>query len=67
MNAYNHNNTQSCCHNKSGAESRKDPVCGMTVPEEDDSLRYDYKGTGYFFCSPHCLETFKKDPGKFSA
>jgi YHS domain-containing protein len=25
----------------------------------------DYKGRRYFFCCPHCISEFKKDPSKF--
>jgi Cu+-exporting ATPase len=40
-----------------------DPVCGMSVGA--DSSSWEYKGTTYHFCSPHCLDSFKKDPEKF--
>lgn len=40
-----------------------DPVCGMSVGA--DSLSWEYKGTTYHFCNPHCLDSFKKDPEKF--
>jgi P-type Cu+ transporter len=42
-----------------------DPVCGMEVDEESAAGKYDYKGTTYLFCNPHCLEVFKDDPENF--
>src|ERR1051325_2148624 len=42
-----------------------DPVCGMEVDEESAAGKYDYKGTTYLFCNPHCLEVFKENPEKF--
>ncbi len=42
-----------------------DPVCGMEVEEETAAGSYDYAGQPYFFCSVHCLETFKKEPAKY--
>jgi Cu+-exporting ATPase len=42
-----------------------DPVCGMEVDEESAAGKYDYKGTTYLFCNPHCLEVFKHDPENF--
>jgi P-type Cu+ transporter len=42
-----------------------DPVCGMMVDEESAAGKYDYKGTTYLFCNPHCLAVFKENPEKF--
>ena len=42
-----------------------DPVCGMQVDEASAAGKYDYKGTTYLFCNPHCLDVFKEDPEKF--
>jgi Cu+-exporting ATPase len=42
-----------------------DPVCGMTVNTETASFSFDYQGVTYFFCSEHCLEKFRKGPGKY--
>ncbi|MGH8014695.1 MAG: heavy metal translocating P-type ATPase [Candidatus Zixiibacteriota bacterium] len=42
----------------------KDPVCGMTV-SSDSPLKHIYKGTEYFFCSPSCLEKFRRNPEKY--
>jgi Cu+-exporting ATPase len=45
----------------------RDPVCGMEVDEQSAAGKHDYAGRVYFFCHPHCLETFKQDPAKFLA
>jgi Cu+-exporting ATPase len=44
--------------------TEKDPVCGMDVLA-DSPLRTDFGGKTYVFCSPRCLERFKKDPAAF--
>lgn len=41
-----------------------DPVCGMDV-DSSSPLRYQYGGRTYFFCSQHCLQRFRADPGRF--
>ena len=43
----------------------RDPVCGMTTDSPESYLNYDYEGETYYFCSEHCLEKFKADPGKY--
>src|SRR5690349_20368970 len=42
-----------------------DPVCGMTVDPNRAAGSYEYKGTTYYFCNPHCLHRFREDPEKF--
>ncbi len=42
----------------------KDPVCGMEVNLESP-LRTTYEGREYLFCSQHCLDKFKEDPGQY--
>lgn len=46
-------------------EASVDPVCGMTVNPESAAGSYDYKGQTYYFCSAHCLNKFRQDPGSF--
>lgn len=41
----------------------KDPVCGMTVKEED--LKSDHKGQTFFFCSEFCKNLFEEDQRKY--
>ena len=43
----------------------RDPICGMEVEEKTAAGSYSYAGKNYFFCSLHCLETFKKEPAKY--
>lgn len=42
-----------------------DPICGMSTKDPNAFLSYPFEGKKYFFCSEHCLETFKKNPRKF--
>jgi P-type Cu+ transporter len=42
-----------------------DPVCGMTVNKESCAGSFAHGGQTYYFCSTHCLERFRKDPGAF--
>jgi Cu+-exporting ATPase len=44
-----------------------DPVCGMNVDREHAAATYDYRGRTYYFCSQHCLSSFKADPAKYAA
>jgi len=43
----------------------KDPVCGMEVDRNTATHRADHNGNEYFFCSDHCLEKFRTDPGRY--
>src|SRR5690349_15667835 len=43
----------------------KDPVCGMTVDSEQTPYKIVYQKQQYFFCSQHCLESFKQKPNKY--
>jgi P-type Cu+ transporter len=47
------------------SEPEVDPVCGMTVNRQTAAGSFGYEGSKYFFCSPHCLEKFSKDPARF--
>ncbi|HHY12655.1 MAG TPA: YHS domain-containing protein [Firmicutes bacterium] len=40
----------------------RDPVCGMNVSDYDKSIRSDFKGQTYHFCSDRCRDAFEKDP-----
>lgn len=44
-----------------------DPVCGMSISAAEAAGTYDYQGKTYYFCAPGCLNSFKKDPGKYLA
>ncbi len=45
----------------------KDPVCGMQVEPAKAAGKLEHDGKSYFFCSKHCLETFRKEPARFVA
>jgi P-type Cu+ transporter len=45
--------------------TRLDPVCGMTIEEEDAVGTHRHDGVTYYFCHPSCLERFKADPNAF--
>ncbi|MBY5971201.1 heavy metal translocating P-type ATPase [Ferrimonas balearica] len=45
-----------------GAQTAKDPVCGMTVEVKDDTRAQSFDGEAYHFCSEGCEEKFKADP-----
>ena len=42
-----------------------DPVCGMTIEEEDAVGTHQHDGVTYYFCNPSCLERFAADPQPF--
>lgn len=42
-----------------------DPICGMRV-STSQSIKTEYKGKSYYFCSTHCQETFAKDADKYA-
>ena len=37
----------------------------MTVDPEKAAGKWDYQGTTYYFCNPHCREKFIADPDKY--
>ena len=39
-----------------------DPICGMTVDPATAAGSFAHGGKGYYFCSVHCLEKFRRDP-----
>jgi len=43
-----------------------DPVCGMSTDQEGKFIHHKHDGKSYYFCSEHCLTTFKTDPEKFT-
>lgn len=58
-----HDNTD---HHSAAAEGVADPVCGMTVDPARAAARHERDGRTYYFCSPHCLEEFRKEPQKYA-
>lgn len=43
----------------------RDPVCGMTVDEENAAATSEYKGKTYYFCAPGCKAAFDRNPEKY--
>ncbi len=67
MKSHDHETIKPCCQEKDALEKgdpifSKDPVCGMDVAGDDNSLHHEFKGTDYYFCSSHCLKAFRKNP-----
>jgi Cu+-exporting ATPase len=50
-----------------GPDMALDPVCGMTVDPAKAAGSYAHVGTTYYFCSQHCLKSFRADPAKYLA
>ena len=47
------------------ASSITDPICGMTVDPASAAGSATHEGHTYYFCSRHCLETFRAKPGQY--
>ncbi len=47
----------------------KDPVCGMTVNEQQaqqSNLTSQYKGQTFYFCNPGCKRDFEQNPERYA-
>lgn len=44
----------------------KDPVCGMTVDQENAAAAAVRAGTTYYFCSTSCRDKFEQAPEKYT-
>ena len=42
-----------------------DPVCGMVIDYESETIRIEYEGQFYHFCSEHCRRAFRNNPQEF--
>src|SRR5262249_5314369 len=42
-----------------------DPVCSMTVDPAHAHGPVEFEGRQYYFCSAHCLASFRADPRKY--
>ena len=42
-----------------------DPVCGMQVDDQQTSLKSQYQGTNYSFCSADCKRKFDQQPEQY--
>ncbi|HWF85978.1 MAG TPA: heavy metal translocating P-type ATPase [Vicinamibacterales bacterium] len=45
--------------------THRDPVCGMTIEEEEAVGSHTHEGETYYFCNPSCLERFAANPRAF--
>jgi P-type Cu+ transporter len=52
--------------NRASVNPAKDPVCGMDVMPDGGKGTFVYEGKTYHFCSVHCLDKFRADPGKYT-
>lgn len=43
----------------------QDPVCGMSVEQDDAAAAWRHDGTVYLFCSVACQRRFRTDPEHF--
>ena len=43
-----------------------DPVCGMKVTADRAAGSAEHQGQKYYFCSTHCLNKFRADPGSYA-
>lgn len=43
----------------------KDPVCGMTIEQEDAVASVQHEGKTYHFCSEGCRAAFAKHPQNY--
>jgi YHS domain-containing protein len=60
-----HNKPEGHSFGESSTGTSKDPVCGMTVAEENSAGTSEYEGKTYYFCAPGCRESFEKEPEKY--
>ena len=44
-----------------------DPVCGMKIDPASAACQLEYGGTLVFFCSEHCMDTFRAAPEAYAA
>lgn len=42
-----------------------DPVCGMTIHEDEAAEVVEYEGRRFFFCAQVCREHFERSPSEF--
>ncbi len=52
-------------HHPDGADTVRDPVCGMSVDPATSKHRFDYRGETFHFCSAGCRTKFAADPAKY--
>ena len=59
--------TDSAHDHAGAAEDQRvtDPVCGMRIDPRTAAGSHRHEGREYYFCSPHCLASFKADPQRY--
>ena len=66
MSDHDHTHIQGHGHSQSaipaGANTAKDPVCGMTVEIKEGTRSENYRGESHYFCSEKCQTKFQTDP-----
>jgi YHS domain-containing protein len=50
---------------KTKSEKAKDPVCRLVV-DKDPKLAHNHNGETYYFCSKADIETFRRNPDKYT-
>jgi len=48
------------------AETKTDPVCGMTIDPQEAAAEQDYRGRTYYFCSEECHRRFVAEPDEYA-
>lgn len=44
----------------------QDPVCGMTVDDQNPAASSEYEGKRYAFCSKDCKREFDENPSEYA-
>lgn len=47
------------------SEKAADPVCLMKVDKKTAKFQQTFEEKTYYFCSGHCVESFKKEPKSY--
>jgi len=64
--AHSHMSHQGHSENLDGVGKKAiDPVCGMTVNVNSDSLNLEHEGVVHYFCSSKCFGKFESDPLRY--
>ncbi|MBC8440908.1 MAG: YHS domain-containing protein [Deltaproteobacteria bacterium] len=48
--------------NTNNKQNHKDPVCGMDVSSENNSITAIWNNQTYYFCAQNCRKIFEKSP-----
>lgn len=50
---------------QTGADTVRDPVCGMAIQKSQSARSMEYQGQVYYFCSEKCFHSFTQDPSRY--